>query len=89
MKSVCNQGLRGFKYRVCCQIKKTSLIENELHMDLKNLPVIMSKGYEYSPEHCKLYNLDDDLLKNLDSEEHRRVNCWFENCPNKGNMEMS
>ena len=80
MKSVCQQGMRGFEYNICCQIRETSHIGKELGIDLSNLPVIYSGEEEYCPNDNHLFNPFDELVT-TNREDFLRVNFWFGQLP--------
>ena len=74
MQSICQQGLRGFKFSICCQIQEA--LDRSLDIDFKFLPLLQKEKYKYSPRDAKLYN---NFGKRLDvnSEGFSRINCWF------------
>ena len=76
MKSICHQGMRGFKYDICCQIREASHIGKELGIDLSNLPVIYSGKEEYSPNDTHLFNPFDELVT-ANREDFLQINFWF------------
>ena len=80
MKSICQQGMRGFKYSICCQIKEAIQIEKELGIDLSNLAVIYSDEEEYSPSVVQLSNPFDEPLA-ANGEDFLQINVWFEQLP--------
>ena len=80
MKSICQQGMRGFKYSICCQIKEASHIDKELGIDLSSLAVIYSDEEEYSPSVAQLSNPFDEPLA-ANGEDLLQINIWFEQLP--------
>ena len=82
MKSICQQGMRGFKYNICCQIRQASHIGEELGIDLSNLPVIYSGEEEYSPNDTHLFNPFDELVTS-NHEDFLQINFWFGQVPHQ------
>ena len=78
MKNVCRQGLRGFKYSICCQIEKSAhTADDEFGIHLRNLPVIFNEEWDYSPKLHKLYNPFCEPLA-VKQEGFFKINGWFE-----------
>ncbi|XP_065846029.1 uncharacterized protein [Oscarella lobularis] len=82
MKSICQQGMRGFKYNICCQIRQASHIGEELGIDLSHLPVIYSGEEEYSPNDTHLFNPFDELVT-ANHEDFLQINFWFGQVPHQ------
>ena len=80
MKSICQQGMRGFKYSICFQTKEANHIDKELGIDLTNLPVIYSDKEEYSPSVAQLSNPFGEPL-DASREDFLQINVWFEQLP--------
>ncbi|XP_065831023.1 uncharacterized protein [Oscarella lobularis] len=80
MKFICQQGMKGFKYSICCQIRKAVHIDKEFVIDLTSLPVIYSDEDEYSPNVAYLCNPFDEPLA-AGREDFRQINFWFEQLP--------
>ncbi|XP_065846207.1 uncharacterized protein [Oscarella lobularis] len=76
MKHVCQQGMRGFKFSVCCQTKKAVRKAEEFSIDFESLPVIIGEDCDYSPKNPKLYTPFNVPLA-VKREELLRINCWF------------
>ncbi|XP_065836545.1 uncharacterized protein [Oscarella lobularis] len=74
MKNVCQQGLRGFKYSICCQIRTA---DDKFGIHLRSLPVIFNEDWDYSPKLPKLYNPFCEPLA-VKQEEFFKINGWFE-----------
>ena len=82
MKSICQQGMRGFKYSICCQIRKAVNSGNECGIDLSSLPVIYSDEDEYCPNLPRLFNpFDEPLATNPD--DLFQINFWFGQLPHQ------
>ena len=80
MKSICQQGVRGFRYSICCQIREASRIGEEKGIDLSNLPLIYNGKEEYSPNVSHLFNPFDEPLS-VHREDFLRMNYWFGQLP--------
>ncbi|XP_065831585.1 uncharacterized protein [Oscarella lobularis] len=81
MRKICYQGMRGFDYRICCQLDEAVRGDKHLDIDLKNLPVLSTKeASNYSPVDAKLYNKFGKRLQ-IKQKDFRRINCWFEDQP--------
>ena len=76
MENVCRQGMRGFKYNICCQTNKAVCVDKEFGVDPGSLCVILNAEGGYSPENPRLYNPFDEPLT-VKPEEFLRINCWF------------
>ena len=82
MKSICQQGMRGFKYSICSQIRKAVNSGNEWGIDLSSLPVIYSDEDEYCPNLPRLCNpFDEPLATNPD--DLFQINFWFGQLPHQ------
>ncbi|XP_065839397.1 uncharacterized protein [Oscarella lobularis] len=82
MKSVCQQGMKGFKYRICCQTKKAVRRDEEFCIDLKSLPVSFDEDCDSSPP-SKLSRLDTYMYNPFGEplakeQEDFQMECWFE-----------
>ena len=77
MKNVCQQGMKGFKYRICCQTKKAVRRDEEICIDLKSLPVIFDEDCDSSPRFdTYMYNpFGEPLAK---EQADFQMECWFE-----------
>ena len=80
MTSICQQGMRGFKYVICCQIREAVGADGQLDIDDRSLPVLLKEKYKYSPREAKLYNKFGKRLR-VKSEDFLRINCWFSRYP--------
>ena len=76
MRSVCQQGMGGFKYSICCQIREAVRADGQLDIDVKSLPVLQYEKSEYLPSDAKLYDKSGKRLR-VQSEDFLKINCWF------------
>ena len=76
MRSVCQQGMGGFKYSICCQIREAVRADGQLDIDVKSLPVLQNEKSKYLPSDAKLYDKSGKRLR-VQSEDFLKINCWF------------
>ena len=78
MKRVCQQGMKGFKYLICCQTKKAVRRDEEFCIALESLPVIFDEACQSFPssKNFRVYNPFGEplALKQRDFQ----INYWFE-----------
>ena len=76
MRSICQQGMAGFTYSICCQIRESIHTEKHLDIDITSLAALQKDEYTYSPGDAKLY---DKFGKRLQAkrEDFLKINCWF------------
>ncbi|XP_065846196.1 uncharacterized protein [Oscarella lobularis] len=84
MKNVCMQGMRGFKYSICCQTKKAARKNEEFGIDPEDLSVIFDEDGDSSSEPprkiSKVYfNPFNEPLSRRQQEFE--IDCWFEHKP--------
>ncbi|XP_065844053.1 uncharacterized protein [Oscarella lobularis] len=66
MTEVCNKGMKGFSFHLCCQLNA------EAEIDVKSMPILTD---EYDPSVPDLYSLKKQVL--LSEKEYNRINRWF------------
>ena len=76
MRSICHQGMGGFKFSICCQIREAVRADQQLDIDLKSLPVLQNEKSEYLPRDAKLYDKFGKRLR-VKSEDFLKINCWY------------
>ena len=82
MESVCQQGMKGFKYRICCQTKKAVRRDEEFCIDLKSLSVSFDEDCDSSPPSnlprldAYMYNPYGEPLAR--EKEDFQMECWCE-----------
>ena len=76
--------MRGFKYRVCCQLKEATCKGEDFEIDNRDLLVITDskdadrdENYQYSPRDAEVYNGFNSRLS-LEKEELSNIDIWFE-----------
>ena len=75
MKSICQKGMGGFAYSICCQIQDAARCERT------NVYILMSRAFlcfrKTQPSTCQeMYNKFGKRLP-LKSEDFLQINCWF------------
>ena len=76
MRSICQQGMGGFKFSICCQIREAVRADGQLDIDVKSLPVLQNEKSEYLPGDAKLYDKFGKRLR-VKSQDFLKIDCWY------------
>ena len=76
MRSICQQGMGGFKYSICCQIREAVRADGQFDIDVKSLPVLENENSEYLPRDAKLYDKFGKRLR-VKSDDFLKIDFWF------------
>ena len=76
MRSICQQGMGGFRYSVCCQIREAVRADGQFDVDVRSLPFLQNEHYKYLPRDAKLYDKFGRRLR-VTSDDFLKINCWF------------
>ena len=75
MKNVCEQGMNGFKYSICCQTKKA---DRKIGIDFKSLRVIFNEECDYSEPPRKIPKLYNPFNEPLSlRKEDFQMDSWL------------